>query len=57
MSFEDCFFYVVFHLPPAKQKQKKTDKVATQLKVRGDLIGLGFDWFNFIRDWFLFSIG
>ena len=36
---------------------KKSDKVATQLKARGDLIGLGFDWFNFIRDWFRFSIG
>jgi len=31
-------------------KEKKSDKVATQLKARGDLIGLGFDWFNFIRD-------
>jgi len=36
---------------------KKSDKVATQLKARGDLVGLGFDWFNFIRDWFRFRIG
>jgi len=38
-------------------KQKKIDKVGTQLKARGDLIGLGFDWFNVIRDWFQFRIG
>ena len=25
---------------------QKSDQVATQLKARGDLIGLGFDWFN-----------
>jgi len=43
----------VFH---QKVREKKSDKVATQLKARGDLIGLGFDWFNFIRDWFRFSI-
>ena len=36
---------------------KKSDKVATQLKARGDLISLGFDWFNFIRYWFRFRIG
>jgi len=40
-----------------KIKLKKSDKVATQLKARGDLIGLGFDWFSFIRDWFRFRIG
>jgi len=36
---------------------KKSDKVATQLKARGDLLGLGFDWFSFIPDWFRFRIG
>ena len=36
---------------------KKSDKVAMQLKARGDLIGLGFDWFSFIPDWFRFRIG
>jgi len=35
-----------------KNRLKKSDKVA-----RGDLIGLGFDWFHFIRDWFRFRIG
>jgi len=39
------------------KETKKSDKVATQLKARGDLIGLGFDWFNFIRDWFRIKIG
>jgi len=38
-------------------REKKSDKVASQLKARGDLIGLGFDWFNFIQDWFGFRIG
>ena len=35
---------------------EKSDKVAAQLKARGDLIGLRFDWLNFIRDWFRFRI-
>jgi len=28
------------------KQEKKSDKVAMQLKARGDLLGLGFDWFN-----------
>ena len=49
------------HCIPISNKIEKSDKVATQLKARGDLIGLGFDrfriWFNIIRDWFRFRIG
>jgi len=39
------------------KKIKKSDKVATQPKARGDLISLGFDWFDFIQDGFRFRIG
>jgi len=51
---------VIFHknqyqLP--ENNCKKSDKVATHLKARGYLIGLGFDWFNFIRDWIQFGFG